>query len=55
MNLSFIKIKIFDYFFNNTLYKGTKTSWNSTVENPKLFDELDAFISNNKNLSLIHI
>ena len=42
-----------EVFFNNTLYKGTKTSWNSTVENPKLFDELDAFISNNKNEYII--
>jgi len=36
-------------FFKNTLYKGTKTSWSSTVENPKLFHELDTFIANNKN------
>ena len=28
-------------------------SWSSTVENPKLFDELDAFISNNKNEYII--
>ena len=42
-----------EVFFNNTLYKGTKTSWSSTVKNPKLFDELDAFISNNKNEYII--
>ena len=42
-----------EVFFKNTLYKGTKTSWSSTVENPKLFDELDAFISNNKNEYII--
>ena len=28
-------------------------SWSSNVENPKLFDELDAFISNNKNEYII--
>ena len=28
-------------------------SWSSTIENPKLFDELDAFISNNKNEYII--
>ena len=42
-----------EVFFKNTLYKGTKTSWSSNVENPKLFDELDAFISNNKNEYII--
>ena len=42
-----------EVFFKNTLYKGTKSSWSSNVENPKLFDELDAFISNNKNEYII--
>ena len=37
-----------EVFFNNTLYKGAKVSWSSSIENPKLFDELDVFISNNK-------
>ena len=37
-----------EVFFNNTLYKGAKASWSSSVKNPKLFDELDVFISNNK-------
>ena len=42
-----------EVFFKNTLYKGAKTLWSSTIKNPKLFDELDAFISNNKNEYII--
>ena len=42
-----------EVFFNNTLYKGAKGLWSSTIKNPKLFDELDAFISNNKNEYII--
>ena len=42
-----------EVFFNNTLYKGAKASWSSTVENPKLFDDLDDFINNNKNEYII--
>tara|TARA_B110000881_G_C18599807_1_gene534263 strand:+ start:2945 stop:4048 length:1104 start_codon:yes stop_codon:yes gene_type:complete len=37
-----------EVFFDNTLYKGSKASWSSTIENPKLFKELEVFISNNK-------
>ena len=42
-----------EVFFKNTLYKGAKALWSSTIKNPKLFDELDAFISNNKNEYII--
>ena len=38
-----------EVFFNNTIYKGAKASWSSNVKNPKLFDDLDSFINNNKN------